>query len=98
MDRSLTSTMVSVTRITSLMPSAPSSSMESSRLTGSPSSDDEPMVSSALGLRPGRSGPARSRSLGDHVADDHTVLADIHLLVPPGGQVLPHVVGPDRQL
>ena len=33
-----------------------------------------------------------------HVAKEHPVLGHVDHLVPPGGEVLAHVVGPDRQL
>src|SRR5687768_15030125 len=72
MARSLTSTNESVTRMTSAMPSAPSSSIDSRCFTAS--------------------------DLGHDVADDDAVLAHVDLLVPPGRQVLTHVVGADRQL
>src|SRR3954451_13009551 len=96
MARSLTSTKESVTRRTSSIPAAPRSATESRCFIAAPD------------LRTGGMEPSNRRvcaassrgsgSLGDHVADDDTLVADVDLLVAAGGQVLAHVVGTDGQL
>src|SRR2546429_9814690 len=90
MGRALTSTMVSVTRITSWMPSAPSSSMLRRRLMlTSPGGAPTPPPRQERGPL-----PRSASSLADHVAADYPLLADFGLLIPPGRQGLSQYVRP----
>src|SRR5436309_320034 len=102
MARPLTSTNESVRRMISSMPSTPRSAMESKFLISPPSSytcgrvrwSVSPVFVSAAEGRP----PLELGGSFLHLPEVDAVGVHVHHLVPPGGQVLAHVVGADRQL
>src|SRR4051812_5372816 len=99
MARSLTSTKESVTRRTSSIPAAPRSATERRCFIAAPDLRTGGMEPSKRRFCAASSRGSRgSASLGDHVADDDTLVAHVDLLVAAGGQVLADVVGTDGKL